>query len=75
MHAKHLIGKIAIRTKPADLKNGNHDYSYCNGSGVKILDASDTNVVIEGHGGKPWVLDERFANDWKPLYGISEGVH
>lgn len=75
MHAKELIGEVAIKTKPTDLENGNHDYSYCSGQGVKILAASDDNVVIEGSGGKPWVLDRRYTKDWMPMYGVTKGGH
>lgn len=63
MQAKELIGKMVIRTKAVELGNGRHDWSYCSGKPVKIINATDTNVVIESSLGKS-ILDARFLNDW-----------
>lgn len=73
MNAKDLIGQIAIRTEPVELGNGRKDYSYCSGSGVRILDATDTNVLIDTGDGRPYVLDRRFTKDWAPMFGIAKG--
>jgi hypothetical protein len=73
MNAKDLIGQTVVRTKPVELRSGCKDYSYCSGRGVKILAATETNVIIDSGDGRPWALDERFTKDWAPLFGIAKG--
>jgi hypothetical protein len=62
MKASELVGQKALRTKPVDLKNGHQDYSYCGGTGTKILKVTDSHIYVEGHCG-PWVLDNRWLDD------------
>jgi len=72
MDAKDLIGQFAIRTEPVDLGNGNKDYSYCSGHGVRILSADGNNVIIQSnYTSQPYALDKRFVKNWKPMYGTA----
>ncbi len=45
MKANQLIGRWALRTKPAVHPNGLTDRSYMSGHPVKILKVTDTHIV------------------------------
>lgn len=71
---KHLIGKKAIRTKPVDLQNGNKDWSWSSGSGVVIVNVTDTHVYItDNHSDKPYALDSRWLDGNWAEYTPSPG--
>lgn len=72
MDAKQLIGKRAVRTKAAETGNGGLDWSYCGGDPVKIINATDSNVVIETKYGKN-ILDARFVKNWVDADSLMKG--
>lgn len=47
MHAKELVGKYVLRTKPAIHPSGTVDNSYMSGTPIKIVEVTDTEIKYE----------------------------
>jgi len=64
MKACQLIGKKALRTKPADLQNGNKDYSYSAGYPVLIKSYNGFNIgIVSSLSTREHFLDGRWDDD------------
>ena len=46
MKAKELVGKMAIRTKAVDLRNGNQDFSYTSDP-IEIVKVTESHIVYK----------------------------
>lgn len=60
---KNLIGKRALRTAPVTYSNGHKDWSYAGGSGVEIVNVTDTHVYIKlNHSDMVHALDAQWLD-------------
>jgi hypothetical protein len=62
MKANELVGKEVLRTNPADIGNGYHDYSYTSNP-IKILKVTDFHIYYQSDYGFDSILNIRWLDD------------